>query len=280
MFDAIETIKEGIFTTIQRGTFEGVPAVRKIYSEKQVERYRSELQNLDCMKTVSFGNFVDRISEDPDTLSIVYPFISGTNGYEALKTQDPEVVLPRIFESMIREGDCLKSFSNLPFSFVPERYKTEDEPFFYSRILSNQRDLTSRQRSELKKLIALNPPLIHGRYDPELSNFMVTPDGVFSIDYESMTLQDPLFAFAYSLVHLKLDHPGRIEPERFLELVKGSVSGVFCSPEEFEDRMRLNIIEVAGYLVLETKRELVKCSSNPRVEGKINKLEIILKDVI
>ncbi|MCD4759321.1 hypothetical protein K8R33_00350, partial [archaeon] len=185
MFEVIKTIKDGCFTTIQRGTFRGVPAVRKIYSEGQGKRYRSEIQNLDCMKYVSFENFVDRISEDPNTLSLVYPFINGANGYEALKTQDPEVVLPRIFESMVREGEGLKSFSNLPFSFIPEGYKTENKPFFYSRILSNQKDLTSRQRSELKKLIALEPPLIHGRYDPELSNFMVTPDRISSIDYES-----------------------------------------------------------------------------------------------
>ncbi|MCD4760071.1 hypothetical protein K8R33_04230, partial [archaeon] len=113
-----------------------------------------------------------------------------------------------------------------------------------------------------------------------LSNFMVTPDRISSIDYESMTLQDPLFAFAFALVHLRLDHPERIEPERLLELAKSSISGVLCSPGEFEDRMRINIIEVAGYLSLEMKREILKGNGNPKLEGKINKLETILNDVI
>jgi hypothetical protein len=280
MFKTTNTIKEGSFATIQKGIFEGIPAVRKSYLEGQGKRYRTEIQNLDCMRNVSFGNFVDRISEDPTTLSLVYPFINGANGYEALETQDPEVVLSRIFESIVIEGESLKYSSNLPFSFIPEGYKTENEHFFYSRLLSNQGDLTSRQRLELRKLIALNPPLIHGRYDPELSNFMVTPDDVFSIDYESMTLQDPLFAFAYSLVHLRLDHPGKIEPERFLELAKGSISGIFCSPGEFEDRMRINIAEVTGYLFLELKREILQGNGNPELEGKINKLESILNDTI
>jgi len=280
MFTKEKTLKEGRFTTVEKGSWYDAPAIRKQYRLEQVERYNSETRNLDNLRQIHSLLVVCSIFNDDESRTLVYPYIAGKTGYEALDSSDAEENLSRILESLLEEGIRLSRLRGSQFAFVPEGHKTVNEPFLYCDLLLQGNDLRPDQLTELGRLQKIRPSIRWGRYDPELSNMIVTPERVHHIDYESMSLQDTLFPFAYSLVHLELTDQEKVSRKRFFDLTKSHITGSLCREDEFEDRMRLNLAEVCGYLILETVREDPDYRQDNKKNRKIEKLHKICEDML
>jgi len=256
-----ETLQDRCGVLVEKGTLDGILVVRKKYDSNRRYKYISEKNNLACMRETGLRSFVDSTAEDDNTPTLFFPYVEGRNGYDAIQTGDPVATLSRILESLVEEATYLNEHNDLPFSYIPFGYKTEPHPFTYCQLLTQKSGLLkTEQFAELQKLLRTPLPEPRwGRYDPEISNVIVVADRVAHIDYESMSLQDNLFAFAYALVHLELvaipqDLKNAVGGKKFLDLAKDCTIDTLCTNTEFENRMRLNIAEVCGYLFLETMR--------------------------
>ncbi len=248
MFEPEGIIKKGCWTTVEKGTFRNTPVVRKRYNPPQRARYHAEKNNLFRMDDTDFCLFVRSIAADDFEQTLIFPYAEGRSGYDALQTQDPQITLCRMLESMVEETMRINHKSHA-FSSVSEGYKKSNNPFTYCILLTKSDLITEKQRAELKRL--LNIPLpepVWVRYDPELSNLIVCNDRVTHVDYESMSLQDNLYPLAYAAVHLEFAPiPSAAKKTvgngTFIKTAKNCAVNSLCTNAEFESRMKLNMAE-------------------------------------
>ena len=164
-FTSESLIKEGIWTKVDEGTFRGKPAIRKQYKSGQEIRFESEVQNLNCMLTIPFDRAVNKIAIDSKIHTLVYQRIEGENGHSALE-KNPQEVLARLFWSMVQEASVMKPYRAYPFSFVPERHKQRNEPFFYSFLLRKTQDIevpVATKEKLTRLLTTVQPEIMWGR---------------------------------------------------------------------------------------------------------------------
>ena len=260
MFLNKQTIKQGCWTAVEEGTWKGMPAIRKMYTSNQSIRYHAEKNNLGIMANTDFGLFVNSTDTNDDELALIFPYAPGKSGYDALQNENPLATLSSMIESIVDETARMKK-QRKRFSFVSEGYKIENSPFTYCNLLVESSIIDTKQKDELKKLLQIpRPDPVWGRYDPELSNLIVSEQGVSHIDYESMSIQDILYPLAYAYVHIELASiPSELKKivgnGNFIRTAKNCAVGSLCTNSEFESRMKLNIAEVCGYIILETTRE-------------------------
>jgi len=281
MFVKERTIKNRGFATVEAGIWKGQSVIKKQYFPEHKQRYYAEVQNLERLRhTIKIPSVVNSIYKNNSDLIIIFPYIKGLSGYDAIKCDNWQNILSRVFSAIVTEQIGLNFIPNCHFSFVPEGYKTNLEVFTYTPMILEKDIINHNQKTELRKLLRLPKYKKWTRYDPELSNIIVSSTDVHTIDYESMSLQDPLYAFAYSLVHLELKDDNQISRDDFLKIAREQVLEKIINKENFEDRMRLNIAEVCSYLILETMRENPNFQEINNVQGKLNKLKITLKEIL
>jgi hypothetical protein len=283
-----QDMKRGVWTTVQRGLYDGRVVVQKQYASDQKERYFAELHNLSIIREIDFSQAVQYIDHDDSTRTLIYPYIDGLQGYCALEGDEGQNNLAVLLQSMVEEVYTMIRHSSLPFIFVPEGFKKHNAPYTYIELLHGRHDLLSLKiLGDVQRLHSSvsSPSPIWGRYDPEFSNFIVNSEGVHHVDYESMALQDYIFPFAYALVHYELlCDSGRfsrnIKREDFIRSIHHHTVGEICTSNDFDGRLALNVAEVCSYLALETTPEVYPPHHLEDFEIKIRRSLSILEDFV
>lgn len=249
----IRAIAERQGTTTWLVRFQGADAVLKQYLAEEAETYQREVRHVEYFSRTGFTDMPSMLGCDDAEQSILYEYFPDGDVWALLLSRRDEQraeLITRTLDAMEREAAALQAPALCELSLVgpdpyvcihrlAQRAESGDERFFSLTALAREaRDLPG--------------PFLCTRYDPELTNYLLAPDGrVLASDFAGIRCCHELYLPAYALIHIALAWRRTRDPEA------RAVLGSFARAARMRfvtDRTRqclwlLNLAEVFAYFV-------------------------------
>lgn len=202
----LRSIAERKWTTVWLVQYESGFAVLKQYREDATERYAREVRNGERVRQTGFTDMPVMLAHDDTERAILYEeYPDGDVWARLLTTRGAERddCITRTLDAMEREAVAFQNPLLRELSFVgPDPYvcihrlvkKAEDGDNRFLPLIALGREITTLPDSR-----------ICTRHDPELTNYLLAPDGrVSPCDLASFRCCHPFYLPAYALIHIAI----------------------------------------------------------------------------
>lgn len=195
--------------------YEGSLAVLKQYSEDAAETYAREVRHVERLHRAGFTDMPNMLAHDDAQRCILYEYFPDGDVWTLLLSRrgaQRDELVSRTLDAMEREAAALQDTALRDLSFVGP------DPYVCLRRLV-QRAETGDDRLALlitlaREISDLPGPFLCARYDPELTNYLLAPDGrVCACDLAGLRCCHALYLPTYALIHIVLASQQTQDPE-------------------------------------------------------------------
>lgn len=181
-------------------------AVLKQYTEDAVETYTREVRHIEHIRRTGFADIPAMLGHDDAQRAILYEYFPDGDVWALLLSRrcaQREKLISRTLDAMEREAAALQDPALRELSSVGP------DPYVCIRRLA-QRAENGDERFSLLITLAreaddLPGPYLCTQYDPELTNYLLAPDGrVCVCDLAGMRCCHALYLPTYALIHIAL----------------------------------------------------------------------------